>query len=177
MNIFEAVRELNFPDGKYIVVGSGILAAKGIRETNDLDIIVTPDLFEKLKSEEWTVYPWTKESISGRDWLKKNNVEAYIQLSRKTGGISAEELLKNAEVINGIPFITLEQLVDFKREYGRPKDFDDIKLIEEYLRTGKASIAVKFFATITIWNLKSWCAVPKRYQCGELLKLKLGPSP
>lgn len=134
MKIFEAVRELSFPEGKYIVVGSGILAAKGIRETNDLDIIVTPDLFEKLKSEGWEIHPWTKASIPGKEWLKKDNVEIYVQLSRKTGGISAQELLENAEIIENIPFITLEQLIDFKREYGRPKDFDDIKMIEACLK-------------------------------------------
>ena len=64
-------------------------------------------------------------SIPGKDWLKKGNVELYIQLSRKTGGISAEELLKDAEIIEDVPFITLESLIDFKREYGRAKDFED----------------------------------------------------
>ena len=137
MDIFSEIRELNFPEGHYIVVGSGILAAKGIRETNDLDIVVTPELFEELKSEGWEVLPWTKESIPGKDWLKKENVEVYIQLSRKTGGIPASELLKDAEVIEDIPFITLESLIDFKREYGRPKDFEDIKTIEQYIERNK----------------------------------------
>lgn len=135
MTIFQKVRELGFPDGEYIVVGSGILAAKGIRETNDLDIVVTSELFEKCKSEGWEVLPWTKQSIPGKDWLKKGNAEVYVQLSRKTGGISARELLENVEVIEGIPFITLESLIDFKQEYGRPKDFEDIRIIEEYLET------------------------------------------
>lgn len=133
MNIFAKIKELNFPSGHYIIVGSGILAAKGIRETNDLDIVVTPGLFERCRSEGWEVFPWTKKSIPGKDWLKKGIVEVYIQLSRKTGGISAKELLKNAEIIEGIPFITLESLIDFKREYGRPKDFEDIQIIEAYM--------------------------------------------
>ncbi len=133
MDIFTEVKKLNFPADQYIVVGSGIMHAKGIRETNDLDIIVTPELFEQCKAEGWEVLPWTKESIPGKDWLKKGNVEVYVQLSRKTGGISAEELLKDAEIISDVPFITLETLIDFKREYGRPKDFEDIKVIEEYL--------------------------------------------
>jgi hypothetical protein len=134
MNLFEEIRKLNFPSDQYIVVGSGILAAKCIRETNDLDIVVTPELFERCKSEGWEVLPWTKESIPGKDWLKKNNVEVYVQLSRKTGGIPASELIKDAEIIEGIPFITLETLIDFKQEYGRPKDFEDIKIIERYLK-------------------------------------------
>ena len=135
MDIFTRIKELGFLSGQYIVVGSGILAAKRIRETNDLDIVVTPELFEKCKSEGWEVHSWVKEGIPGKDWLRKGDVEVYSQLSRKTGGISARELLENAEVIDEVPFITLECLIDFKREYGRPKDFEDIRLIEEYLQT------------------------------------------
>lgn len=136
MDIFTRVKELNFPIGHYVVVGSGILAAKGIRETNDLDIVVSQELFEKCKTAGWEVLPWTKESIPGKEWLKRGDVEVYVQLSRKTGSISAKELLENAEVIDGIPFISLEDLVDFKREYGRPKDFEDIKLIEAHIERG-----------------------------------------
>ncbi|MDO8451811.1 MAG: zinc ABC transporter substrate-binding protein, partial [bacterium] len=116
MNIFSEIRKLNFPPEQYIVVGSGVMAAKGIRKTKDLDIVVTPELFEKCVSEGWEVHPWTKESIPGKEWLKKDSVELYVQLSRKTGGIPAKELLTNSEVIEGIPFITLETLIDFKRE-------------------------------------------------------------
>ena len=134
MDIFTKIKELGFPPDQYIVVGSGILAAKGIRQTNDLDIVVTPELFDKCKAEGWEVLPWTKESIPGKDWLKKGEIEVYVQLSRKSGGISATELLKKAEIIEGIPFITLESLIDFKREYGRPKDFEDIKVIEACLK-------------------------------------------
>lgn len=134
MDIFNQIKKLNFPSGQYIVAGSGILAAKGIRETKDLDMVVTPELFEKCRSEGWEVLPWTKEDIPGKDWLRKGDVEVYIQISRKTGGISAKELLKDAEIIEDIPFISLENLIDFKQEYGRPKDFEDIEIIKNYLR-------------------------------------------
>jgi hypothetical protein len=133
MNIFEEIEKLNLPRGQYIVVGSGIMVAKGIRETEDLDIVVTPELFEKCKAEGWEVRPWTKQGIPGKEWLKKGAVDIYVQLSRKTGGISAKKLLQNAEVINGVPFITLESLMDFKSEYGRPQDFKDIETIKNYL--------------------------------------------
>ena len=41
-------------------------------------------------------------------------------------------MIANAEVIHGVPFISLEEMVRFKREYGRPKDFEHIKLVEEF---------------------------------------------
>ncbi len=137
MDIFAEIKELNFPPNEYIVVGSAIMVAMGIRKTNDLDIVVTPKLFEKCKKEGWEIRSWTKHGIPGKEWLKKGDIELYVQLSRKTGGISAKELLKNAVIVENIPFITLESLMDFKQEYGRPKDFDDIRMIREFL--GKTS--------------------------------------
>ncbi len=133
MNIFEEIAKLNFPPDQYIVVGSGIMAAKGIREANDLDIVATPELFEKCKLEGWELHPWTKQGIPGKEWLKKGNVELYVQLSLKSGGVPAKELLKNAEIINGVPFITLEQHMEFKAEFGRPQDLADIEMIKKYL--------------------------------------------
>ncbi len=133
MEIFSEIAKLNFPPDQYIVVGSGIMAVKGIREASDLDIIVTPELFEKCKAEGWEVHPWTKEGIPGKEWLKKGEIELYVQLSLKAGGVPAKELLKDAEIINGVPFITLEQHMKFKAEFGRPQDLADIETIKNYL--------------------------------------------
>ncbi len=139
MDIFEEVRKQNFPSGHYIVVGSGIMVVKGIRDTQDLDIVVSEALFEQCKAEGWETHEWTKAHIPGKPWLRKGNVELYIEISRKTGGIPLEGLLAEAEVIQGIPFITLERLIDFKKEYGRQKDFEDIEMIEQYLRNTQSS--------------------------------------
>lgn len=42
-------------------------------------------------------------------------------------------LIESADLIKGFPFIKLEEFIKFKSELGREKDFDDIKLMEEYL--------------------------------------------
>ncbi len=139
MDIFKEIAKLNFPPDQYIIVGSGIMAAKGIREANDLDIIVTPEFFEKCKAEGWEILPWTKEGILGKEWLKKGEVELYMQLSLKSGGVSAKELLKNAEIINGVPFITLEEHMKCKAEFGRPQDLADIEIIKNYIKTKKSN--------------------------------------
>ena len=41
MTIFQRVRNLHFPLGEYVIIGGGILEALGIRDTRDLDIVVT----------------------------------------------------------------------------------------------------------------------------------------
>lgn len=47
MNIFAKLKELDFPPGQYVVVG-GAMEAHGIRKSNDLDILVTPKLYQQL---------------------------------------------------------------------------------------------------------------------------------
>lgn len=41
MDIWKRLKELNFPIGEYLVTG-GAMAAHGIREAHDLDILITP---------------------------------------------------------------------------------------------------------------------------------------
>lgn len=43
------IRSLRLPADQYVVVGGAALAARGIRETQDIDLVVTPSLFEELE--------------------------------------------------------------------------------------------------------------------------------
>jgi hypothetical protein len=43
-------------------------------------------------------------------------------------------LIDEAEIIDGLPFARLEDVLAFKRSYGRPKDRAHVRLIEDYLR-------------------------------------------
>jgi hypothetical protein len=134
MNIFLELKKLNLPSGQYIVVGSGVMSAKGIRPTSDLDIVTTPKIFEQYKKMVgWKLLEWTKPDIRGKEWLRNGAVELYQQFSLKSGSLSVVDLLEDSEVINGVAFMSLEQLIKYKKEYGRPKDFEDIRLIQDYI--------------------------------------------
>ena len=110
------------------------MSIKGIRPTSDLDIVTNPEIFDEYKSKEgWELFEWTKPGIAGKEWLRNGAIELYQQLSRKEGSLSVAELLRDSEVINGVPFISLEKLIEFKQEYGRPKDFEDVRLIRDYI--------------------------------------------
>jgi len=43
--------KLNLPDDQYAITSSGPLAIRGIREANDLDIIVTPKVWTELSKK------------------------------------------------------------------------------------------------------------------------------
>lgn len=48
----------------------------------------------------------------------------------------AKELIKNADILNGIRFVKLEKVLEWKKAFNRPKDQEDIKLIEKFLDEG-----------------------------------------
>ncbi|MBU4381382.1 hypothetical protein L6255_02740 [Candidatus Parcubacteria bacterium] len=46
--LLEELDKLNLPKDQYAITSSGSLAIRGIREANDLDIIVTPKVWKEL---------------------------------------------------------------------------------------------------------------------------------
>lgn len=138
IDIFKEVAKLNFPAGEYLIVGSGIMAVKGIRPAYDLDILVTERLFETCKSSGcWEIKPWTKVGMNGKEWLRKDKVELLLHLDSKEKGLTAKRLMEEAEIVQDIPFLSLKQLMGFKATYGRQKDFNDIELILNYLKNNQ----------------------------------------
>ena len=134
MNIFEEVRKLNFPPRQYVVVGSGPMAARGIREIRDIDIVVSPEFFEKCKQDGWEQVPWTYSEKLEQVYLKQGVVELYLDVNCGNFNPKTDELIQRADVIDGIPFASLEDVIRFKKEYNKPKHLADIKLIAEYLK-------------------------------------------
>ena len=130
MDIFERVKNLHFPVGEYVVIGAGILEALGIRNTNDIDIIVAPEFFEKLR--EYKIY---KEEIRwGKIFLIGKDIEIGTKLDWENYKTTTDQAIRTATIVNGIPFLNLEETIKFKKAMGRKKDFKDIELIESYLK-------------------------------------------
>lgn len=128
MNIVERVKELEFPLGEYVVVGSGILDALDIREAQDIDIAVVPALLARLRAEGG----WEEEGRYGKLFLKKGDIEIIPQLSWEDYPTTTEEAIDSATIIEGVPFMNLEELRKFKLALGREKDAVDIALIDAY---------------------------------------------
>ena len=130
MNITERIKKLRLPLGQYVIVGSGILEALGIRSANDVDIAVTPELFKKLQ----TSGVWEEEERYGKLFLKQEGIDIIPQLSWSDYPTTTAEAITSALVIEDIPFMNLEELKRFKSALGREKDRVDIALIETYQR-------------------------------------------
>lgn len=134
MSVASRVKELNLPLGSYAVFGSGPLEAHGIREAHNIDILVTEELFRTLKKDEAT---WKLCSLHDmHESLKKGeDVEVYYSWAPDSWDIPA--MIKEADMIDGVPFVKLETVMEWKKIRNHPKDARDIALITEYLAKNK----------------------------------------
>jgi hypothetical protein len=135
MEIFKRIEKFNLPKGQYAVFGSALLDVWGLRHANDLDIIVTPELFEQLKKEGWE-----EKQGNGFSILSKMDADVTTVQNRPTDGNynpDRLQLIREAIEINGIPFVRVEEVIACKTAYNREKDLKDIKMLKEYLDSKK----------------------------------------
>lgn len=134
MNIVEEMKKLQFPQGQYVIVGSGPLGIRGIKETNDIDIVVSPELFERCKQDWWEQLPRTYPDKIGQIYLRHGYVELFLDVNCGDFNPTLKELLQRADIIEGITFVSLKDVIKFKQSYNKPKHWEDIKIIEKYLK-------------------------------------------
>lgn len=132
-DILVAVKELGLPPGEYVVYGSCPLAMVGICEAGDIDMLVSPALFADLQQRGW------KEISKGEgDKPVTSGVfEAHPNWLFSPYAPTLEHLLATADTIDGIAFANLDEVRKWKEASGRPKDFVDIELIDDYLKANK----------------------------------------
>jgi hypothetical protein len=133
-DVLREVSQLNFPLGKYVIVGGAVLAVHGMKHTSDIDIVASPELLGHLRQNaEWK----TANRPSGEPGVCKGCIEVYPDVNCPAYHPEFQDLLEHAELVEGIPFASLDDVKLFKKGYGREKDFRDIQLIENYFASKK----------------------------------------
>lgn len=113
----------------YIVFGSAPLMRAGIRESSDIDLFVTTQLYHTLHTAGWTEV----EKHSGIHALQHGDVEAFDNWDFGDYHPNVADLLTRTSVVDGIPFASLADVRAWKTALGREKDIRDIALIDAYL--------------------------------------------
>jgi antitoxin component YwqK of YwqJK toxin-antitoxin module len=132
MDILKLVRELDFPQSEYVVIGGAAMVVRKIKQTRDIDILVSKKLLDELKkSEAWQHHPRIIASEEAGLVNKDGTIELYPSIASNT--ITFESLKSNEEIIEGVPFANPEDLIKIKSFYARGKDLKDIELIKKYL--------------------------------------------
>lgn len=132
MKIEELLRELDrlkLPKNKFAITSSGPLGIRNIREINDLDLIVYPELWQELSVK----YPPTKEDNFESIYI--GNIQILGNGSWFTNpqfGTLINQI-DDADLFNSYRFVKLETILKIKKQKTRPKDIEDVRLIENYL--------------------------------------------
>lgn len=128
--LLNEIQKLPFSNTDFIIVGGGALTIRNLRNTHDIDIVVIPELFEKLQtSNEWSY----KVRPNGKPKLYKDFIEVYLDVNTDDFQRSTSQLFEHADIFNQIQFIDLQTLMQLKKSYGREKDLHDNELIQIYL--------------------------------------------
>lgn len=115
---------LKIPPSDVVVVGSGILDALQIRESNDIDLMVSKETFLRVADQGHAISQYE----DGTGQMKIGDVELMYSWRGRT---IADYLLRAVE-IDGLKFISLDDVIVWKREQNRDKDKRDIELILKY---------------------------------------------
>lgn len=134
MDFSKSLNSLNLNPGNSVVIGSGILSALGIRNSEDIDVVVNDESYARLSKDT----KFRKDQVRGREVLS----DELFEIGTSWGVLGKEQtfddLLHQSTIINGTRFITIEFLLTVKKSWThdgdvRQKDFDDLKLINAYL--------------------------------------------
>lgn len=131
MKFIERVKKLNFPIGEFVIIGGGLLDALGLREAIDIDVAISQKLLKKLQATG----EWGEEIRYNKLFLKGDNIEVITVLNWDKYPTTVEEAIQTAIMIDGVPFLNIEQTILFKTALGREKDFKDIELLKDYRAT------------------------------------------
>mgnify|MGYP001619179896 CR=1 FL=1 len=120
----EELLRLNLPHGQYALFGSAQLAVRNLRPSKDLDIIVRPELWSELTKN----YPQHVKQEPTR--IHIGNIEIFHTWQNLSDKIT--EMIASAELIEGLPFVRIEYVLEWKKFRQQPKDIADIALIQSY---------------------------------------------
>lgn len=128
--LIKKLKKQNLRKGEYAVFGSAVLAIRGIREAPNIDVIVTDKLWKELLEKNNTP---DEEGFIRIGPVKISNW--WFAPTRK----DIPSMIKEAETINGVPFVRLEEVRYYKSLLNREKDRNDVKLIDNFLQSTKTT--------------------------------------
>lgn len=132
IELFNELRELDLLIGEYLIIASGPLGIRHLREMSDVDLKVSDKLWNELSKKYEVFY----DDCKVMKLRLSENIEAMCEASfagRNQDGPKIEEQLKNAEIIDNLPFENIQTTLFWKRRSTREKDKKDVESIERWL--------------------------------------------
>jgi hypothetical protein len=134
LNIKSRLSDIGLSADNCVVIGSGILSALHLRESKDIDVVVTEEKYKELADNN----RFKKAQNHGREVLTDDLFEIGTSWTVVGKNWKFNDLLNHSTIVDGVRYNIIEFLLDAKRRWiadgeGRQKDIDDVKLMEQYL--------------------------------------------
>ncbi|HEX8923524.1 MAG TPA: hypothetical protein VF828_02220, partial [Patescibacteria group bacterium] len=126
-NLIDQVKAQNWAIGHYAVFGSALMAYYKLREVPNIDVVVDGELWEKLLINSSP----DNEGFIHIGLIKVSNW--WFAPTRK----DIVTMIKEAEIIDGVPYIKLEEVLSYKKALIDGKNKNDVALLEEFLDKSK----------------------------------------
>lgn len=125
MTIIDRVKALELPLDHIVVIGSGIMDALGLRNSQDIDLAVSDELFARLR--EGGIY--TERIVHDQIVLECDDVEIWQDWGK---ALPYEKLRDEGIVLDGVRFCHPSTVLHQKQMRMLPKDQTDIRLLKAY---------------------------------------------
>ncbi|MFA5003980.1 MAG: hypothetical protein WC498_01730 [Candidatus Saccharimonadales bacterium] len=152
-SIVQPVRDLGFPKGELIVVGGAALQFFGIKQTNDIDVVIRSELmldivsleenrqkryqhFGRIGMQLTVDAPDVGQVLAEGDEYsaaRRGNISFMLPPNDHLYAATFEELSERSVSLRGIQILTPDAVREWKQGVQRPKDLEDISLIDAYL--------------------------------------------
>ncbi len=128
--LLNELSKINLRPEDYIVIGSGLLAALELREVEDIDLILSEQVFREYEQKGG----WSRKDFDdGSYFLARGIYEIGLDWDSDGATPNLDDLKNDEMMIDGVPFISPKRLISWKSKKARPKDLADISLLEDYL--------------------------------------------
>ena len=136
-SMLQRLGELPFPATEYWVITGGAMVLYGFRpQTHDIDLGCTTALADRLEQQG---YPVSRTVDGSRKIAYADDVEIFENWLEGT-----------VELVDGIPVVSVDGLIEMKRKLGREKDLADIALIEKGRQSGRESAVIGKVVKVTV---------------------------
>jgi hypothetical protein len=171
--VLEPIKTLEIPKNELVLVGGAAMQAYGIKVSPDIDVVVPRSRLEVMYEEHESersmhlgskqIY-WASRGIGRIGWQATLMFNGHGQKTRegdeyiraRYGDISFmlppsddlyrasfEELRDEANDLNGVLVSPPDRILEWKQAVNRPKDTEDIELLEEFLHDAPAKRKTK----------------------------------
>lgn len=124
MAFADNVRALGLPLDQIVVIGSGLLDQLGLRQSHDIDLVVSSAVFDSVGKDS----SYTFGEKGSNRFAVRDDIEIWDGWEE----VTYDQLRETAQPLGGVLFVSTDVLIAKKTQRGLSKDLNDIKLLEEY---------------------------------------------